>query len=612
VALAAGVMGQTVAHHLRIPGIVLLLLLGVILGPDGLDIVRPESIGTGLPMLVELAVAVILFEGGLNLRIQRLRHEAVAIRSLITIGALVTAVGATLAVRLVEGWDWSLAILFGTLVIVTGPTVITPLLRRIQVKRNVHTILEAEGVLIDPIGAIVAVVALEVVVADYGAAAGGLEVFVKLGTGVLVGAIGGLVISGLLRGRTLVPEPLQNIMALALALASFEVSNALQSESGIMAVVVAGMIVGNLTGLKQELLEFKEQLTVMLVGMLFVLLAADVRVVEVQAIGWSGLVTIALLMFVVRPLCVGASTIGSGLTWREKAFLSWLSPRGIVAAAVASFFAQSMAEHGMSGGPELRALVFMVIAVTVVVQGLTGGGVASALGVRKKQNDGFAIVGANALGRALAEILGGLGHSVVLVDRNPLEVAEAEIEDLPIVYGDATDESTLLRADVECRRGIIAVTPNAAVNLLVVQSARDIVRHEVATFVALNRGSSAARLERIEADGHHVLFGQPVDMERWNHDVLRYAAVVERWTFDPAVDQVADSAVWLEDWAGSMMLALAVTRRKQTFPVDTRTRARKGDVFFFCTLAEQSASAGQRLRDAGWVPSDDLDEVPEG
>jgi NhaP-type Na+/H+ or K+/H+ antiporter len=579
VALAAGVLGQTAAHHLRIPGIVLLLLLGVMLGPDGLDIVRPESIGTGLPMLVELAVAVILFEGGLNLNFQRFRHEAGVIRSLITVGALVTAVGATLAVRLVEGWDWPLAILFGTLVIVTGPTVITPLLRRI--------------------------------VADYGAAAGGLEVFVKLGTGVLVGAIGGLVISGLLRGRTLVPEPLQNVMALALALASFEISNALQSESGIMAVVVAGMVVGNLTGLKQELLEFKEQLTVMLVGMLFVLLAADVRLVDVQAVGWAGLLTIALLMFVVRPLCVGASTIGSDLTWREKAFLSWLSPRGIVAAAVASFFAQSMVEHGMSGGPELRALVFMVIAVTVVIQGLTGGPVASVLGVRKKQNDGYAIVGASALGRALAEILGGQGHSVVLVDRNPLEVAEAEVEDLPIVYGDATDENTLLRADVECRRGILAVTPNTAVNLLVVQSARDIVRHQVATFVALNRGSSRARLERIQGDGHHVLFGQPVDMERWNHDLLRWAAVVDRWTFAPEEEQASDSAVWLEDWASSMMLALAVTRRKQTFPVDARTRARKGDVFFFCTLTEQSASVRRKLGEAGWVPSDDLDEAPE-
>ena len=157
IALAAGVLGQTLAHHLRIPGIVLLLVLGVVLGPDGLDIVRPRSIGTGLPLLVELAVAIILFEGGLGLNIQRIRREASTIRALITTGALVTAAGAALTVHWVIGWDWSVSILFGTLVIVTGPTVTTRLLRRIQVKRNLHTILEAEGVLIDPVGAVIAV-----------------------------------------------------------------------------------------------------------------------------------------------------------------------------------------------------------------------------------------------------------------------------------------------------------------------------------------------------------------------------------------------------------------------------------------------------------------------
>ena len=614
VALAAGVLGQIVAHHLRIPGIVLLLLLGVVLGPDVLDVVRPRSIGDGLPMLVELAVAVILFEGGLSLDLRQIRRQAGAIRGLITTGALVTAVGATVVARTFQGWDWPIAILFGTLVIVTGPTVITPLLRRIRVKKKLHTILEAEGVLIDPIGAVIAVVALEVIVTGVGGpAAGSLDVLLKLGVGIAAGAVGGLLISLLLRNERLVPEALQNILTLSMALAVFELSNALQPESGIMAVVAAGVVVANLsTGVKRELIEFKEQLTVMLVGMLFVLLAADVRVADVRSVGTAGVMTIALLMFVVRPLTVAAGTVGSGLPFRDKAFLSWLSPRGIVAAAVASLFAQTMAEHGMAGGPELRALVFMVIAGTVVVQGLTGGLVAGLLGVRRPQDDGYVIVGAGPLGRALAGVLTGAEHNVVLIDRNPLETRVAQEQGFSVVFGDATDENVLLRADIECRRGLIALTSNDAVNLLVAQNARELARH-VRTLVALTRGGSGVGVDRVIADGHHLLFGEAIDMERWNHDLLRDAAQVTKWVFRPAREGEPDDQIWLSDRAGSVVLALATAGRRQTLPVDEEVRVKQGEALLFCTLADQKDRTLRRLSAAGWeeVPmeSDPADAV---
>ena len=370
-ALAAGMVAQSVALHLRIPGIVILLGAGILLGPDVAGVILPESLGTALPMLVGFAVAVILFEGGMNLNVKRLREQAGVIQLLLTVGALTTAAGGTIAARLLMEWPWRIAILFGTLVIVTGPTVITPLLRRIKVQRKLETILEAEGVLIDPIGAVIAVVALETVVGLTGAGVtpGIVGVIGRLGVGLAAGAAGGLVIAFLLRFRKVVPEGLENVFTLSAVLALYQICNFMIAESGIMAVTTAGLVVGNMrTRVHRDLAEFKEQLTVMLIGMLFVLLAADVRLESLRALGEPGLLTVAALMFVVRPVNVALSTWKSGLTLREKAFLAWLAPRGIVAAAVASLFAETLAAEGIAGGDEIRALVFLVIAATVLVQ----------------------------------------------------------------------------------------------------------------------------------------------------------------------------------------------------------------------------------------------------
>jgi NhaP-type Na+/H+ or K+/H+ antiporter len=244
-ALAAGMVAQALARHLRIPGIVLLLAAGVLLGPDGLRIIHPEVLGHGLQDLIGFSVAVILFEGGLNLEWRRIRRQARAIRRLLSLGALVTAVGGALAVRLALDWAWPMAVLFGTLVIVTGPTVITPLLRRIKVRRDLETILETEGVIVDAIGAVVAIVTLEVVLGASGEslALGFLHLPSRLVFGIVFGLAGGILLAALLRWRRVVPEGLENIFTLSLALAIFQLSNALMEETGIVSVIVAGMVV---------------------------------------------------------------------------------------------------------------------------------------------------------------------------------------------------------------------------------------------------------------------------------------------------------------------------------------------------------------------------------
>jgi NhaP-type Na+/H+ or K+/H+ antiporter len=603
-ALAVGMLAQALARHLRIPGIVLLLAAGVVLGPDLLGIVRPESLGEGLQLLVGFAVAVILFEGGMNLNLRRLRREAVSIRRLSTWGALVTAAGAALAARLVLGWDWTLAALFGTLVIVTGPTVINPLLRRIRVNPNLATVLEAEGVLVDAIGAIVAVVALEVALSPSGEslAMGGLHVLTRLGFGALLGAAAGLLLALLLRSEHWVPEGLENVFTLSIALALFQISNGIMEESGIVTVTAAGLVVGNVkTRALSDLREFKEQLTVLLIGMLFVLLAADVRMHEVQALGWRGAATVAVLMFVVRPLNIAAGTWGSGLPLRDKAFLSWLAPRGIVAAAVSSLFADKLGNAGIEGGGQLRALVFLVIAVTVLVQGLTGGAVARLLGVRRASNLGQVVLGATPLGLALGRLLRRGDSTVIFLDANPQASRQAEAAGFRVFYGNALAEAVLMRADLDGRAGAIAMTANEGLNMLFARKAREEYKVPIVR-VALASAEGTVTPVMVREIGARVLFGRPRNLDLWRTRLARGGARVRRWRL------AADSAFEVTEPPRSrnhpknFVLPLALEAADETgHAIDDRTEFRRGAVANFAILEERREEAEAWLAQAGWV-----------
>jgi NhaP-type Na+/H+ or K+/H+ antiporter len=598
-ALAAGMLAQALAQHLRIPGIVLLLGMGVLLGPDVLNVVRPGTLGASLHTLVGFAVAVILFEGGMNLSLARMRREARSIRQLVTLGALVTAAGGTLAARLILGWDWVLSILFGTLVIVTGPTVINPLLRRIKVQERVATVLEAEGILGDAIGAIVAVVTLEAVLspAPLSVAGGAWPFLSRLAFGAFFGAASGLGITALLRSERVVPEGLESVFTLSFAVALFQVSNAVVSESGILAVIVAGIVVGNSRSRAlRDLREFKEQLTILLLGMLFVLLAADVRLAQVRFLGWAGLGTVLALMLVVRPLNILAGTLGSDLTWREKAFLSWLAPRGIVAAAVSSLFAQTLDEEGIAGGDELRALVFLVIAVTVVVQGLTGGLVASWLGLRRPSNTGYVILGANHLARAMGQALRAGGEEVVLIDSNEDACRAAEEEGFRVLHGSGLEPGIQERAELDTRAGCLGLTSNEEVNLLFARRARKDFKVP-RVWVAVRLGHLGVSEEVVRRLGGHLLFGGPVEILAWTHLLESGEARIERWQAETS--QAAEGSPGALDLDG-LLLPLAVMRGKKVFPVDEGVTFRQGDRLYAAVAKERREDVEDRLRRAGW------------
>jgi len=601
IALLVGMIGQSIAYHLRLPGIVILLLFGVLLGPDVLGVVNPDVLGDGLHVIIGFAIAVILFEGGMNLEWKQLRQEAATIQRLVTLGAVVTWMGASLAAASIMGWDPSMAVLFGSLVIVTGPTVVSPLLRRIRVRRNLQTILEAEGVFIDAIGAIIAVVAFDIVFAGEtnGIIAGALRVLWRLATGALLGMIGGGVMMLLLRSRRIVPTGMEKVFTLTLAWGIFQASNAVSPDSGILAVIVAGIMATNVAQeTTRGVREFKEQLTVMMVGMLFVLLAAQVRIAEVTSLGVRGVAVVAALMFVVRPLCVLACTVSSGLTWREKAFLSWISPRGIVAASVATLFYEAMRTRGVEGGEAMRGLVFLVIATTVLVQGLSGSAVAGWLGVKRPRGQGYVILGGNPLAVELARALKQGGEESVLIDANPSLCSEVEAKGFRVLHGNALDERIMLRAEIETRKAVISLLPNDGVNLLFARRAVDEYRAD-RVYVAMHGGAiKPAHVSEIRG---RIMFGSAADVDQWASRLGRGEALVEPWSFAGVPDPRSNPTMPVPKEARAVVLPLALARGNTIRPVDDRYEPKKGDVVTWLLFTRREEEARAWLRARGWL-----------
>ncbi len=595
-AMLLGILSQGIARHLKVPGIVALLLAGVALGPDGANVIRPATLGTGFSTIVNFAVAVILFEGGLQLNIGQLRKQAMVLRRLVSIGAVVTAAGGAAAAALMLGWPWDRAALFGTLVIVTGPTVINPLLARIRLLSRPATILEAEGIFIDAVGATIAAVTLEVVLAPKTEAwaVAGLDLLQRLGTGALVGAVGGGLLALLIRWPRVVPIGLQNVVGLAFAMAVFQVAQAISHESGVTAAIVAGMVVGNARGHHlEELVEFKEQLTVLLIAMLFVLLSADVRIADVVDLGLPAVGVLVALMVVVRPLTVFIGSIGTELSTRERLFLSWLAPRGIVAAAMASLFAVRMAEAGVPGGTELRAMVFLVIAGTVTIQGLTSGPFAQFLGVRRPADSGFVILGANPLALALAERL-KTHHAVAVVDSNPESARKAESRGIRVVFGNALEERTLRRAGIDGSARVIVLSPDEQANFLVAKKVKDVAR-ESEVFVALENGPSGVTPAMVEAQGCHLAFGRARGLRPLIRALANDAADVRRFQLEASEAEPTDL-----ERAPDGLLAMLRERGAALEVVGDSSPFEEGDVATFAVVRAHSEAVVAFLNGHGW------------
>ncbi|GAB2796756.1 sodium:proton antiporter [Halomonas shantousis] len=495
---------QWVAWRLRLPSILLLLLAGIASGPVT-GLLEPDALlGDLLFPLVSLSVAVILFEGSLTLDFKDLRGHGHTVRRLVTWGALITALIATTASHFLLGLSWEMASVLGTLLVVTGPTVVLPLVQTLRARAHLTQILRWEGILIDPVGAIGAVLVYEFVALGQanGAATHTLQLFAQtaaIGFGLGVG--GGYLWGQVLRHHWL-PQHLHNFGTLMMVLTLFTASNTLFHESGLLTVTVMGVWLANMRGVPtQQIIEFKETLSVLLISGLFILLAARLTVEQLALLSWPAWAFLVVLIWVARPLAVWLCTLGSGLQWREKALLAWLSPRGIVAAAVASLFAIKLEEAGVPGAEMLVPVTFLIIISTVVIQSLLSRYVARLLDVSEASPSGFLIIGANPVARAIGRALVDAGFTVRLTDNNWDAVQEARMAGLPVYYGNPLSEHAAQHLELTGIGHLLPLSPYRELNNLAALHFEHLLGHGKVFRLAVDVGKNARRHQE-QALGH--------------------------------------------------------------------------------------------------------------
>ena len=530
--VALGALSQWIAWRIGLPAILPLLLVGFTVGPV-LGLVDPTTfIGEDLLFpAVSLAVGLILFEGGLTLNLRDLRESRSIVLRLVSVGALVTWILGAFAAWWLVDLPPSLALLFGALIIVTGPTVIGPLLRTVRPSARVANVLKWEGVLIDAVGAMVAVLVFEFLLIenrDQAPLQTALLFLRFVAAGSVVGVVSGAALAWLLR-RRLVPDFLTNLVALAAVFAAFAVAGALAPEAGLLATILMGMVIAN-RGVPNinDLLSFKEDLTVLFISLLFIVLAANVDLASfLDALGLGSLLLLLAILFVVRPAAVWASTVGSPLAWNEKAFLAWVAPRGIVAAAVSSLFASKLVAAGVDGAAALVPLVFLVIVGTVLLASLTAKPFATAVGVAEPDPQGFLILGANRLARTIARDLQERRIPVQLADTNWSNVAAARLEGLPAYYGSLLSD----RSDDEVRLSglgrLLALTRNDEANALAaLKYARTFDSQHVFQLAPSRNGSTREGLS--DDQRGRLAFGPDVDYDRLDALLERGATLQTR------------------------------------------------------------------------------------
>ncbi len=465
-----GILAQWIGWRIRLPSILVLLVFGILAGPV-FGLLHIDAIfGELLFPVVSFSVALILFEGGLSLRLSELREVGRIVWNLVTIGALVVWIILAAAAYYVLRLSLPLAILLGATLIVSGPTVVLPLLVHVRPAHRLGSILKWEGIVIDPIGATLAVLVLEVILSgEPGSAIGmiALGVLKAVLSGGLIGLVGAGLIVLLIR-RHLLPEFLQNPTAFVLVIAAFALSNHFQEESGLLAVTLMGVLLANqkLVDIR-HIVEFKENLRVLLLSGLFILLAARVNLADLLAeLKIAGLIFLLAAILIARPLSVFLSTIGSGLSLRERLFLSWIAPRGIVAASVASVFVLLLSERGVSGAERLSPITFLTIIATVAIYGLSATPVARWLKVVQLKPSGVLFLGAHSWVRRLAAAVKSAGFRALMVDTNYANVVAAREEGLEAHHGSILSEDFLNEVDLEGIGKLAALTSNDEVNTL--------------------------------------------------------------------------------------------------------------------------------------------------
>jgi NhaP-type Na+/H+ or K+/H+ antiporter len=470
----AGVAAQWLGWRFRIPSILALLAIGLLLGPVT-GFVKPSRIlGEVLSPAIGMAVAIIVFEGGLNLNLRELRTAGSGVVRLVFLALPLNWLLGTLAAHSIGGLGWPVAVLVGSILVVTGPTVIIPLLRQAKLEPRAGAFLKWEGIVNDPIGATLTLLILSALVLLHGrdpSLAGGLALAGRAVLGSVVAGALGVVLPFALRSvfrRDLAPEYLKTPILLAGALGVYAVGEAIQSETGLVGATIFGVALANIeiTGL-QELRRFKESLTVFLVSGLFILLTANIDPQVLRHLSWPVVGTAAAILFVVRPLAITLATLGAQMTWRERLLVGWIGPRGVVAAAVAGLAAEQLGAAGYPDARLILPILFCVIAATVILHGLSLAPLARALGLASDAPPGLLIVGASPWTIALASTLRTLGVPILITDPDWQALRPARHRGLPTVRVEILSGVGERLVDLRDLAYLLAATDDDAYNALV-------------------------------------------------------------------------------------------------------------------------------------------------
>ncbi|QSP95895.1 sodium:proton antiporter [Marinobacter salinisoli] len=537
---------QWLAWRVRMPAILFLLAGGIAAGPL-LGFLAPEAVfGDLLFPVISLAVAIILFEGSLTLRYEEIRGHGKMVRNLVPVGTIVTCIIGTLSAHWLLDISWAVALLFGAISVVTGPTVIAPLLRSVRPDAKLANILRWEGIIIDPVGALLAVLVFEGIV-SWGQGdvfSHSLFIFGKtIAVGLLIGGVAGY-LNGLVLRKHLVPQYLHNAGTLTFMLGVYAISNEMAHESGLLTVTIMGIWMANMKQVPIEsILEFKESLSVLLISGLFIILAARVEFSAIAALGWELVLVLAILILVARPLSIGLSAIGTKLNWREQAFLSWIAPRGIVAAAVSALFAFQMENLGYEGADALVPLVFVLIITTVTLQSLTARPVAKLLKVAAPPEYGFLILGANPVARMIGRALDKQEVPVTLSDTSWENVRQARMEGLRTYFGNPVSEHASTHLELTGIGNLLVISPYKHMNSLATYHFLDWfgkghvfslaegdqdqkARHQTAEKIQMTRGLfdgvSYAKLASLASQGYTVKTTQLSDEFSYDDFLSKY------------------------------------------------------------------------------------------
>lgn len=464
-----GAASQWLAWRIKLPAIIFLLLIGIIAGPVS-GLINPDRLfGPLLFPGISLAVAVILFEGALNLRLRELGGLASVIRRMVSLGTISSWLILALATHWITGFEWPVAILFGAVVVVSGPTVIGPILRSARPNAQISNVLMWESILIDPIGALLAVLVFEAIVAHHGADGINTAVWIFLkmiGAGILLGLLGGQSLGWLLRKRA-IPDYLHGVVALGSVFIIFATANLLANDSGLLAVTLMGIWLANMREIPLDnILDFKESLSILLISILFILLAARLNLNALKEVILSGVLLMLVIQFIAQPIKVLLAYDGKELNWKERLMTAWIAPRGIVAAAGAPVYATQLQNLGYKNANLFVPLTFALIIVTVLLASFTARPLAKFLGVSEKDAHGILIIGANSFAIAVAEKLKDWGFRPLLIDDEYRQIQNARMNGLDTFLGSPVSEAADRHLNLIGFGYLLALSTDAARNMI--------------------------------------------------------------------------------------------------------------------------------------------------